>query len=78
MVHLEKRASGLPVVAAATGGPLDIVDQGRTGYLVAAGVPEAFASAVAGLVRDRGLRLAMGRPRGRRCSAAAEASSATS
>jgi phosphatidylinositol alpha 1,6-mannosyltransferase len=57
----EAAASGLPVVAPAAGGPLDIVGHGRTGFLVAPGEPAAFAGAVARLARDPRLRLAMGR-----------------
>jgi phosphatidylinositol alpha 1,6-mannosyltransferase len=57
----EAAASGLPVVAPAVGGPLDLVDHGRTGYLVAPGDPGALAAAVARLTGDPRLRLAMGR-----------------
>ena len=67
----EAGASGLPVVAPAVGGPLDIVDQGRTGYLVAPGDAGAIACATARLVGDPRLRLAMGRAGGRRRSGAA-------
>jgi phosphatidylinositol alpha 1,6-mannosyltransferase len=56
----EAAASGLPVVAPAAGGPLDIVGHGRTGYLVTPGEPRAFADAVARLARGPRLRLAMG------------------
>ena len=57
----EAAASGLPVVAPAVGGPLDLVDQGLTGYLVAPGDAGALAGAVARLAGDPRLRLAMGR-----------------
>src|SRR5215469_4762092 len=57
----EASASGLPVVAPASGGPLDLVDDGTTGYLVAPGDPGALAGAVGRLARDPQLRLAMGR-----------------
>jgi len=57
----EAAASGLPVVAPAAGGPLDLVDDGLTGYLVAPGDPGALADAVGRLARDPQLRLAMGR-----------------
>jgi phosphatidylinositol alpha 1,6-mannosyltransferase len=57
----EAAASGLPVVAPAAGGPLDLVDHGRTGYLVAPGDAGALAGAVARLAGHPRLRLAMGR-----------------
>jgi phosphatidylinositol alpha 1,6-mannosyltransferase len=57
----EAAASGLPVVAPAAGGPLDLVDHGLTGYLVAPGDAGTLADAVARLARDPQLRLAMGR-----------------
>ena len=52
----EAAASGLPVVAPATGGPLDIVEDGVTGYLVPPGDETTIAAAVARLVTDRELR----------------------
>jgi phosphatidylinositol alpha 1,6-mannosyltransferase len=57
----EAAASGLPVVAPAEGGPLDLVDHGRTGYLVTPGDAGALAEAVALLVHDAPLRAAMAR-----------------
>jgi phosphatidylinositol alpha 1,6-mannosyltransferase len=57
----EAAASGLPVVAPAAGGPLDLVDHGLTGYLVAPGDAGAIAAAVARLAGDPRLRRALGR-----------------
>ena len=57
----EASASGLPVVAPAAGGPLDLVDDGVTGFLVPPGDPGALAGAVAKLAADPALRAAQGR-----------------
>jgi phosphatidylinositol alpha 1,6-mannosyltransferase len=56
----EAAASGLPVVAPASGGPLDLVQDGVTGFLVAPGDAGAMATAVAKLVTDPELRTAQG------------------
>src|ERR1019366_6486986 len=56
----EAAASGLPVVAPAAGGPLDLVDQGVTGFLVPPGDCGALAAAVARLAADPALRAAQG------------------
>jgi len=56
----EAAASGLPVIAPAAGGPLDLVDDGVTGYLVPPGEPDAFTAAVARLAADPALRVAFG------------------
>lgn len=57
----EASASGLPVVAPAAGGPLDLVDDGVTGFLVPPGDRGALAAAVAKLTADPDLRAAQGR-----------------
>jgi phosphatidylinositol alpha 1,6-mannosyltransferase len=56
----EAAASGLPVVAPAAGGPLDLVDDGVTGYLVPPGDAGAYAAAVAKLAADPAARTAFG------------------
>jgi phosphatidylinositol alpha 1,6-mannosyltransferase len=56
----EALASGLPVVAPAAGGPLDLVDHGRTGYLVPPCDADALAAAVADLVADPARRARFG------------------
>ena len=56
----EAAASGLPVVAPAAGGPLDLVRDGVTGFLVTPGDAAALAGAVARLAADPGLRAAQG------------------
>ena len=42
----EAAASGLPVIAPAAGGPLDLVHEGATGFLVPPGDGDALAAAV--------------------------------
>jgi phosphatidylinositol alpha 1,6-mannosyltransferase len=56
----EAQASGLPVVAPAVGGPLDLVAPERTGLLVPPLDATALRAAVARLVADPGLRSAFG------------------
>jgi phosphatidylinositol alpha 1,6-mannosyltransferase len=57
----EAAASGLPVVAPAAGGPIDLVGDGVTGLLVPPCEPGALADAVARLAADPGLRARQGR-----------------
>ncbi|WP_328634075.1 glycosyltransferase family 4 protein [Streptomyces sp. NBC_00356] len=56
----EAMASGVPVIAPAAGGPLDLVAHGRTGMLVPPGDPEALRDAVWALSGDPGLRATYG------------------
>jgi phosphatidylinositol alpha 1,6-mannosyltransferase len=56
----EALASGLPVVAPAAGGPLDLVEPGRTGYLVPPCDAEALTEAVSALVADPARRAEFG------------------
>lgn len=56
----EALASGVPVVAPAQGGPLDLVDDGRTGVLVPPCDATALRDAVAALAADPERRQSMG------------------
>ena len=57
----EAAASGLPVVAPAAGGPIDLVTDRVTGFLVPPADAGAMASAVARLAADPWLRAGQGR-----------------
>lgn len=52
----EAQASGVPVVAPAVGGPLDLVEHGRTGLLYDPSKPSSLRDTVAALVGDVELR----------------------
>ncbi|MCF1647509.1 glycosyltransferase family 4 protein, partial [Streptomyces indiaensis] len=56
----EAMASGLPVVAPAAGGPLDLVAHGHTGLLVPPRDATAVRDAIRSLAADPGLRAAFG------------------
>lgn len=56
----EAMAAGLPVLAPAVGGPLDIVQHGETGLLLPPHDESALSAATAELIRDPGLRARMG------------------
>ncbi|MFG3021296.1 glycosyltransferase family 4 protein [Streptomyces sp. NPDC048254] len=56
----EAMASGVPVVAPAAGGPIDLVDHGCTGFLVPPRDAGAVREAVASLVADPAMRAGFG------------------
>ncbi len=57
---LEAMAAGLPVVASAVGGLLELVQDGETGWLVAAASPGELATRLRELISDERRREAMG------------------
>ena len=57
---LEMMAAGLPAVATAVGGNIDVVRDGTNGLLVPPADPERLAAAIARLVRDPDLRSRLG------------------
>lgn len=59
-VVVEGMAAGLAVVAAAAGGPLEIIDDGRDGLLTPPGDARALAEALRRLARDPALRARLG------------------
>jgi glycosyltransferase involved in cell wall biosynthesis len=60
MAALEAMASGLPVVGSATGGLPELVEEGRTGFLVPPGDAEALADRLGLLLDDDAMRQEMG------------------
>lgn len=60
MAMVEALACGVPVVATATEGAQEIVEDGVTGLLVPSGDVQALASAVAALLEDEGRRRRLG------------------
>ncbi|MCL2395907.1 MAG: glycosyltransferase, partial [Acidimicrobiaceae bacterium] len=56
----EALAAGVPVVAPASGGPLDLVQHGQNGWLYPTEAPEQMRSAVSLLAADPALRRSMG------------------
>ena len=55
MALVEAMAFGLPVIATAVAGPTDIIEDGRTGVLVAPGDADALAAAIERVLSDRDL-----------------------
>lgn len=60
MTVLEASACGLPVIATRSGGPEEIVIDGKTGFLIPVGDVDACAQAIARLCRDRELAQRLG------------------
>jgi glycosyltransferase involved in cell wall biosynthesis len=60
-VIAEGMAMGKPVVAAMNGGPLEIIRDGQTGFLVPSGDLEKLAHRIIGLLTDRSRAEALGR-----------------
>jgi D-inositol-3-phosphate glycosyltransferase len=60
MVALEAMACGTPVIASNVGGLATLVRDGRTGFLVRDGDPEALAGRLLPLMQDPALRRALG------------------
>ncbi|HUK35722.1 MAG TPA: glycosyltransferase family 4 protein [Vicinamibacterales bacterium] len=58
---LEAMCAGLPIVASGVGGLLELVDDGRTGLLVAPGDPRALAHAVCRVMANRALGERLGK-----------------
>jgi glycosyltransferase involved in cell wall biosynthesis len=59
-VIVEGMSAGLPVVAAAAGGPAEIIEDGVDGLLYPPGDADALASRLRGLADDPGLRARLG------------------
>ncbi|KAF9880153.1 glycosyl transferase group 1 [Colletotrichum karsti] len=73
LVVLESMASGVPVVARDEGGPSDIIEDGRCGYLVQPDDLNAFVDKVMYLSKDRDCRQAMAvQARAKACDASWE------
>ncbi len=60
LANIEAMAAGVPVVAAAEGGPAELCADGETAILVPPGRPDAVAEAVLSLLRDPERRAVMG------------------
>jgi glycosyltransferase involved in cell wall biosynthesis len=60
-VTSEAMAAGVPVVAARATGAVDLLEDGRTGFLVPPKDLDGYAAAIARLISDPALRAAMGR-----------------
>jgi glycosyltransferase involved in cell wall biosynthesis len=58
---IEAMAAGLPVVASAVGGLLDLIENGCTGVLTPPGDPAALANAIDGLIENPARAAALGR-----------------
>lgn len=61
LVLLEAMSSGKPVVTTRAGGMIDVVEDGKTGFLVKPKNPTELAKAIGILIKDKQLRKKMGR-----------------
>jgi phosphatidyl-myo-inositol dimannoside synthase len=61
IVYLEAMACGKPVIGGAHGGAPEVIDDGKTGYLVPHGDAAQLATAIETLLADPALELEMGR-----------------
>lgn len=61
LVVVEAMACAKPIVAVNQGGPKEIVEPGKTGFLVPPNDPQAAAEAVVKVLKDRELSLSLGR-----------------
>jgi phosphatidylinositol alpha-1,6-mannosyltransferase len=61
LVYLEAMVCGKPVIGGAHGGAPEVIDDGRTGYLVPHGDAAQLATAIETLLADPALALEMGR-----------------
>ncbi|MHA1524196.1 MAG: glycosyltransferase family 4 protein [Alphaproteobacteria bacterium] len=61
MVYLEAQACGVPVIAMNCAGVANVVQDGKSGVLVAAGDVDGYRNALAGLIGDRAKRRKLGR-----------------
>lgn len=61
IVLLESMARGVPVVAVASGGPTEIIEDGSSGMLVPSSDPDLIAAAIRRASEDPGLRLRLAR-----------------
>ena len=60
-VVMEAQSSGLPVIVSDQGGPKEVVGHDRTGFVLSADDPDAWAEAIVGLAADPERRRRMGR-----------------
>jgi glycosyltransferase involved in cell wall biosynthesis len=60
IVLLEGMAAAVPVVAVNSGGPTEVIENGRTGILAPSGTPDGLADALEPLVASRELRRRIG------------------
>jgi glycosyltransferase involved in cell wall biosynthesis len=58
---IEAGSCGLPAVGSRTGGIVDVIEEGESGFLVEPGSVEGLGAALERLLADEGLRLRMGR-----------------